>query len=106
MDLNQVEFGVRWLLKRFKICPNAYYNYLKQRKNPFYENKKLVLNNIKDIFHSENGKMGYRMIKLLLEKEKINLSLLTVHKYMKELNLKSVAFRKKPSYVRYSPQSI
>ncbi len=46
IDLNQSEFGVRWLLKRFKICPNAYYNYLKQRKNPFYENEKLVLNNI------------------------------------------------------------
>ncbi len=50
--------------------------------------------------------MGYRMIKLLLEKEKINLSLLTVHKYMKELNLKSVAFRKKPSYVNGKPHKV
>ena len=26
------EFGLRWLLRRFNICPNAYYNYRKHRK--------------------------------------------------------------------------
>ncbi len=46
------------------------------------------------------------MIKLLLEKEKINLSLLTVHKYMKELNIKSVAFRKKLNYVKGKPHKV
>ena len=25
-------FGLRWLLRRLKICPNAYYNYRKHRK--------------------------------------------------------------------------
>ena len=25
-------FGVRWLLRRLNIYPNAYYNYLKNRK--------------------------------------------------------------------------
>lgn len=44
--------------------------------------------------------MGYRMIKLSLEKQGTNLSLLTVHKYMKALNLKSISFRKRPNYVK------
>ncbi|MBU3210005.1 hypothetical protein KPL28_10260 [Clostridium algidicarnis] len=44
--------------------------------------------------------MGYRMIKLSLEKQGTNLSLLTVHKYMKVLNLKSISFRKRPNYVK------
>ena len=26
-------FGVRWLLKRLSIYPNAYYNYLKHRES-------------------------------------------------------------------------
>ena len=26
------EFGLRWLLRKFNIYPNAYYNYLKNRK--------------------------------------------------------------------------
>ena len=31
-DGHQEEFGVRWLLRRLKICLNAYYNYRKHRK--------------------------------------------------------------------------
>lgn len=27
----QQTFGVRWLLRRMNICPNAYYNYLKNK---------------------------------------------------------------------------
>ena len=30
------EFGLRWLLHRFNICPNAYYNYRKHRKADHY----------------------------------------------------------------------
>ena len=32
-------FGVRWLLRRLNICPNAYYNYLKRRKKRSIEEK-------------------------------------------------------------------
>lgn len=100
IELNQEEFGVRWLLRRFNIYPNSYYNYLKYRRSEYDKRKQFIQDRIKRIFHSENGKMGYRMIKLMLEKEKINISLLTVHKYMKDLNLKSISFRKRPKYVK------
>ena len=40
------------------------------------------------------------MVKSLLDKQGTSLCLLTVHKYMKELNLKSVSFRKRPNYVK------
>jgi putative transposase len=46
------------------------------------------------------------MVKLSLEKEGTNLSLLTVHKYMKELNLKSISFRKKSNYVKGKPHNV
>jgi putative transposase len=100
MDTNKEEFGVRWLLRRFELSPNAYYNYLKFRKNLYNQQKNSVKDHIEKIFHSENGKMGYRMIKLTLEKQGTNLSLLTVHKYMKELNIKSISFMKRPNYVK------
>jgi putative transposase len=73
---------------------------LKFRKNAYTAQKRIVLKHIQQIYHSENGKMGYRMIKRSLEKQGTNLSLLTVHKYMKELNIKSVSFRKRPNYVK------
>lgn len=73
---------------------------MKFRKNLYNQQKNSVKDHIEKIFHSENGKMGYRMIKLTLEKQGTNLSLLTVHKYMKELNIKSISFRKRPNYVK------
>ena len=32
-------FGLRWLLRKFNICPNAYYNYLKNRKADYHQHK-------------------------------------------------------------------
>jgi hypothetical protein len=29
---NHPEFGIRWLLRRLKVFPNGYYNYLKNKK--------------------------------------------------------------------------
>ena len=40
------------------------------------------------------------MVKNLLDKQGTSLCLLTVHKYMKELNLKSGSSRKRPNYVK------
>lgn len=44
--------------------------------------------------------MGYRMIHSLLFKQNIKLSLLTVHRYMKEMNLKSIVLKRKPTYLK------
>lgn len=34
------KYGVRWLLKRLNILPNAYYNFLKNRKSEYHKRKK------------------------------------------------------------------
>ena len=48
-------FGVRWLLRRLNIYPNAYYNYLKNRKKESIQEKEDIKNKIKEIYHSNNG---------------------------------------------------
>ncbi len=40
IDDHKEEFGIRWLLRRLAICPNAYYNYRKHRKADYYAQKK------------------------------------------------------------------
>lgn len=60
-------FGVRWLLRRLNIHPNAYYNYLKNRKKESIEKKENIKNKIKDIYHSNDGVFGHRQIKILLK---------------------------------------
>ena len=60
------EFGLRWLLRKFNICPNAYYNYLKNRKADYHQQKEEIKNCILDIYHSHGGVDGYRTIHVYL----------------------------------------
>ena len=90
---------MRWLLKRLEIHSNAYYNYIKHGKENYYATKQLILDEIRNIYHENNGVVGYRMMKVYLERKGIKLSNHTVHKYMNtELGLFSIVRRKKPNY--------
>jgi len=89
-------FGTRWLLRHFNFLPNAYYNFLKNRKSTYNENKESVLVEISTIYSEHNGIVGYRRIRVFLENKGIKLSAPTVHKYMnKELQLYAISCKKK-----------
>jgi len=98
---NHRVFGLRWLLRRFSLSPNAYYNFLKCRKSGYHVQKQQVLDTIQKIYHETEGKLGHRSMKIFLSRKNIFLSKTTVHKYMnKELRLTSIVKRKKPEYVK------
>lgn len=91
-------FGVRWHLRRLSICPNAYYNYLKDRKSEYHATKRKAVAEIQKIYHNHGGVDGYRSMRVFLERKNIRLSAPTVHKYMnKELGLLAIVRRKKRS---------
>ena len=85
-------FVVRWLLRRLNIYPNAYYNYLKNRKKESIQEKENIKSKIKEIYHSNNGILGHRQVKKVLQRlYNINISKTTAHKYLnKELKLSSL----------------
>ncbi len=100
-------FGLRWLLRRLNILPNAYYNYLKNNKADYYANKEKVLTEIKNIYHEHEGVDGYRSIRVFLERKNIYLSGPTVHKYMNtELGLYAIVRRKKTNYEKGNPHKV
>ena len=43
IDDNKDIFGTRWLLKKFHIYPNAYYNYRKNKKDSYKKTKRFFL---------------------------------------------------------------
>lgn len=49
IDGHQEELGIRWLLWRLGICPNAYYNYRKHRKTDYYTPKAEIQGQIRNI---------------------------------------------------------
>jgi putative transposase len=89
------------------VNPNAYYNFLKDRKKEYVRNKETTKEAIKKIYHMSGGILGYRTMRGHLDRNNIRLSFLTVHTYMnKELGLKSITRRKKPNYAYGKPHKI
>ena len=92
-------FGIRWLLKHFGIFPNAYYNFLKNRKSIYCAEKQRIHVLIDHLYHERNGIAGYRMIHAYLARTGVHLSQITVHKYMNcDLGLRAIFRSKKPNY--------
>ena len=49
-------------MKRLNILPNAYYNFLKNRKSEYHKHKEKIKHEIVDIYHSHSGTDGYRTV--------------------------------------------
>ena len=87
------------LNRKLHICPNAYYNYLKNRKADYHQQKDEIKDSIRKIYHSHGGVDGYRTIHAYLICKGYNISRLTVHKYMNtEMQLFSISRKKKTTY--------
>ena len=99
-------FGLRWLFRKLKVYPNGYYNYLKRRKEAHFQRKADVQRKIVSIYHGRQGVPGYRMMQKLLIPYGFVLSQVTIHKYMKELGLKSIVRRKKSGYRKGSAHKV
>ena len=98
---------MRWLLRKFNICPNAYYNFLKNRKADYQRRKGEIKSAISDIYHSHNGVDGYRTIHAYLVRRGIVLSKPTIHKYMNtELRLFSISRKRTPNYEYGAPHRV
>lgn len=93
------QFGLRWLLSKTGIFPNAYYNYLKHSKSDYYAQKNAICDEIKEIYHELGGILGHRSMRIFLARKQIFLSKTTIHKYMnQELELHCICRRKRPGY--------
>ncbi len=79
---NNDTMGLRWLLKRLGVFPNAYYNYLKDRKAAYRKRKERLLNCITETYHERKGVPGYRLMSALRKNKGIRISSTTCHKYM------------------------
>ena len=94
-------------MRKLNISPNAYYNFLKNRKEKYHEQKNRIKQEILDIYHSHSGTDGYRSVRAYLVRRGYKISNLTVHKYMNtELQLFSIARRRKPDYEYGKPHKV
>ena len=107
IEENQKEFGVRWLLRRLKLCPNGYYNYRKHRKAAYQTRKSETKTQIDKIYHEHDGVDGYRRITVYLRRKGYHYSPTTIQKYMnQEMGLRSIVRPKAPAYQRGKPHKV
>ena len=100
-------FGLRWLLRRLDICPNAYYNYRKHRKADYDTQKSEVQAKIREIYHEHRGVDGYRSMTVYLARQGYRYSPTTIHKYMNtEMKLFSIVRPKKPVCGHAKPHKV
>lgn len=90
-----------WLLRQMKICPNAYYNYKKDKKAEYRISKKRIQEKMLELYHEYSGNLGYQMLRVSLLRAKISLSNTIVLKYMRELRIKSMVIPKRPPYKKF-----
>ena len=83
IDQYHETFGIRWLLRRLKIYPNAYYNYRKHRKADYHAHKAEVQAQIHEIYHEHNGVDGYRSMTVYLARKGYHYSPATIRRCMK-----------------------
>lgn len=86
------------MLNKFQINPNAYYNFLKNRKQQYHAQVSQIKLKIESLFHAHQGTLGYRMMGDLLRMAGEDICDATVYKYMDELGLKATIRRKKKPY--------
>ena len=60
-------------MRRLHIYPNAYYNFLKNKKAAYHARKEKILIEIGHIYHAHNGVDGYRSMRVFLQQKKFNL---------------------------------
>lgn len=87
-------------MSKFKIFPNAYYNFLKGRKESYLQEKVKVQKKMVKLYHENNGTVGAVMMSDYLKLNGNSYSVTTVRRYMQELNLKSTIRQAKPGYLK------
>ena len=101
IEVHQTEFGLRWLLRRMKIHPNAYYNYRKNATATYQRQKTEILEEIRSTYHELGGVVGHRNMQIFLRRKGICLSKTTVHEYMNQvLGLRSIC-RQLPNKIQF-----
>ena len=95
------------MLRRMDIYPNAFYNYLKEKKSEYLARKADVHHEIKTLYHETGGILGHRSMRIFLLRKGISLSKATVHRYMnKELRLLCICRRNRPGYKKGQPHKV
>ena len=91
------------------IMENRRYKWKKRNPSPSELLNLQITEYVKDFYEESNGVLGYRQMCININREKIDelphiINVKRVHRIMQILGLKSVIRRKRPDYVKSTPE--
>ena len=92
-----------------KLNRSSYYKWKKRKQSKRELLNLQITEYVKEYYEESNGVLGYRQMSITINREKIDelphrINVKRIHRIMRILGLKSVIRRKRPDYVKYTPE--
>lgn len=102
-------YSVKEICIALKLNRSSYYKWKKRKQSKRELLNLQITEYVKEYYEESNGVLGYRQMSITINREKIDelphrINVKRVHRIMRILGLKSVIRRKRPVYVRSTPE--
>ena len=102
-------YSIKEICDALKLNRSSYYKWKKRKQSKSELLNIQITEYVKDYYEESNGVLGYRQMCININREKIDelpfkVNVKRVHRIMRILGLKSVIRRKRPDYVKSTPE--
>lgn len=102
-------YSIKEICDALKLNRSSYYKWKSRKKSKNEQLNEQITEYVKEYYEESNGVLGYRQMNITINREKTDelphaINVKRVHRIMQILRLKSVIRRKRPSYVKSTPE--
>lgn len=102
-------YSIKEICDAIKLNRSSYYKWKNRKKSKNEQLNEQITEYVKEYYEESNGVLGYRQMNITINREKTEalphaINVKRVHRIMQILGLKSVIRRKRPSYVKSTPE--
>ena len=102
-------YSVKEICIALKLNRSSYYKWKKRKQSKRELLNLQITEYVKEYYEESNGVLGYRQMSITINREKIDelphrINVKRIHRIMRILGLKSVIRRKRPDYVKSTPE--
>lgn len=108
LDLHETKsYPIATLCDILKLCRSSYYKWLKSDRSAQEAKDKELIEFIRTLYQEFNGILGYRRMRIyLMRRFGLRCNKKRVYRVMRAIGMQSVIRRKRPSYVRSTPEVV
>ncbi len=103
------KYSIKEICNALKLNRSSYYKWKKRKQSKSELLNVQVMEYVKEYYEESNGVFGYRQMSIVINREKANelphrINVKRVRRIMQILGLKSIIRRKRPNYIKSTPE--